>query len=215
MNPPRPLRPGDPYTGIVRDYWPQLGDDPQQYDVEKAYHEVIGDRTLNLDMGEWDDIPQNATRALLRITCVPEAHFKRKEAPILAELWKTSRGLLYVSKLPGAVSDPGNDPDDPFAPPTAVLSKPDRLGRARVQSKRPRGPGREPVPITIVRILLDDPVMARASLWVKCADHSAAEVDRARLLKVYELDRERRRGHDTPEPTVIRLHDVVALFSEQ
>ena len=166
MNPPKPLRPGDPYTGIVRDYWPQLGDDPQQYDVEKAYRETVEDRRLNLEMGEWEDIPQNATRALLRITCVPEAHFKRREAPMLAELWKTSRGLLYVSKLPGAVSDPNNDPDDPVAPPTAVLSKPDRLRRARVQSKKTRGPGQKPVPITIVRILLGDTVMARAPLWV-------------------------------------------------
>ena len=33
MNPPRPLRPGDPSKGLVVALWPQLGEDPRQYDL--------------------------------------------------------------------------------------------------------------------------------------------------------------------------------------
>jgi hypothetical protein len=210
----RPQGPGDPFESIVAGLWPQLGDDdPRQYDMDKAYQEVVTDIRLNFGTIEWEAIPPDVTRPLLRITCEPSLHF-RGGAPMLAEVWKTSRGLLYASRLPLAFSDPDNDPDDPFAPPTAVLSEGDRLRRARAQSKRPSGPGWEPVPITIVRVPLHDPVMARARLWIKCAQHFVGEVDIVKLLKVYKLDQERRRAHDTPEATVIYLHNVVALSSD-
>jgi hypothetical protein len=132
---------------------------------------------------------------------------------MLAEVWKTSRGLLFVSKLPGAHSDASNDPDDPFAPPTAVLSKHERIRRVRGQSKKPSGPGWQPAPITVVRILLDGPI--NAQLWVKCARHGPAVVDRLGLNRVYELDQAARRERDTLMPRVIRLNDVGALSSSQ
>ena len=209
MNAPQPLKPGDPYTGIVVALWPQLGEDPRQCDLDKAYGQVVTDRTLNLRTGEWEPIPPDGTGPLLRITCMPELHFM-DEAPMLAEVWKTNYGLLFISRLPGAAFDPKNDPNDPFAPPTAVLSKDDPIRGARGQSRRAMGTGKEPIPITIVRILLDGPITA--SLWVKCADHGSAEVDRLKLNRAYELDQVRRRGRDTPEPTVIYLHDVAAIL---
>ena len=213
MNPQRPLRPGEPYTGIVAGLWPQLGDaDPRQYDLDKAYSQAVSVWTRNLKTGEWEAIPPDGTRALLRITCAPERHHFGDTAPMLAEVRTTSFGLLFISKLPGAASDPPDDPNDPFAPPTAVLPRRDRARRAWGQTRRGSEEGRQPVPITIVRILLDGPVMA--SLWVKCADHGPAVVDRIKLARVYEQDQARRRGHDTPKPTVIRLQDVVTLCSD-
>ncbi len=208
----RPLRPGEPYTGIVAGLWPQLGDaDPRQYDLDKACSRTDAYRTLNLTTGEWEDIPPDGARALLRITCEPELHFG-DAAPMLAEVWTTTQGLLFISKLPGAAFDPPDDPNDPFAPPTAVLSGRDRARRAGGQTRRGSGAHWEPVPITIVRILLDGPVMA--SLWVKCADHGPAVVDRIKLARVFEQDQQARRDLDAPKPTVIYLHDVVALSSE-
>ncbi|HEX7538387.1 MAG TPA: hypothetical protein VF391_15465 [Dermatophilaceae bacterium] len=132
---------------------------------------------------------------------------------MLAEVWTTSYGLLFVSKLPGAVFDPDDDPRDPSAPPTAVLSKRDRIRLARGQSKKARGPGWEPIPITVERILLDGPVIA--PLWVKCAIHFAVEVDIVKLAKIYKLSQEKHGERDTPEPMVIYLHDVVALSSNR
>ena len=213
MSPQRPLRPGEPYTGIVAGLWPQLGDaDPRQYDLDKACSRAVTDRTLNLTTGEWEAIPPDGTRALLRITCEPELHFGNA-APMLAEVWTTTQGLLFISKLPGAAFDPPDDPNDPFAPPTAVLSRRDRARRAGSQTRRGSEAGWEPVPITIVRLLLDGPVEAR--LWVKCADHGAATVDRLKLNRVYQRDQVGRRQRDTLGPTVIPLHDVVTLSSER
>ena len=109
VNRRKPQGPGDAYTGIVACLWPQLGDeDPQQYDLDNAYVEVATDRTLNLQTGEWEAIPSTGIRALLRITCIPALHFNG-EAPMLAEVWNTSYGLLFVSKLPRAVSGPQDD----------------------------------------------------------------------------------------------------------
>jgi hypothetical protein len=212
VNPKQPLRPGEPYTGIVGGLWPQLGDeDPRQYDLDKAYSQAVNDRTLNRTAGEWEAIPPDGSRPLLRITCEPELHFGHN-APMLAEVWTTSQGLLFISKLPGAAFDPPDDPNDALAPPTAVLSRRDRARRVGGQTKRGKQAGWEPVPITIVRLLLGGPVMA--PLWVKCADHRPAVVDRIKLARVFEQDREARRDLDAPKPTVIYLHDVVALSSE-
>ena len=191
--------------------WPQLGeDDPRGYDLDKAYGEVTTNRTLNLQTGEWEASPREGIGRLLRITCSPDLHHGG-EAPMLAEVWNTSRGLLFVSKLPGAVFDPDDDPDDPFAPPTAVLSSADRHKRAGGQSRTVGGRDFEPIPFTNVRLLLDGPV--EAPFWVKCADHGAAIVDRFKLNRVYQLDQVARRQRDTPKPTVIYLHDVAALSS--
>jgi hypothetical protein len=208
----RPERPERVYESMVVALWPQLGeDDPRQYDLDKAYGEVTTDRTLNLQTGEWEAIPADGTRAILRITCMPDLHHGGA-APMLAEVWNTSRGLLFVSKLPGAVFDPDDDPDDPFAPPTAVLSSADRHKRAGGQSRTVGERGFEPIPFTNVRLLLDGPV--EAPFWVKCADHGAAIVDRFKLNRVYQLDQVARRQRDTLKPTVIRLQDVAALSSK-
>jgi hypothetical protein len=213
VNPQRPPRPGEPFTGILAGLWPQLGDaDPRQYDMDKAFSDAATSLTFNPKTGQqWEAIPPDGKRALLRITCEPDRHFGH-DAPMLAEVWTTNYGLLFISRLPGAAFDPEDDPVDPFAPPTAVLSKSERSKRAGGQTRRGTKAGWEPVPITIVRILLDGPVMA--SLWVKCADHGPAIVDRIKLARVYEQDQQARRGLDTPKPTVIRLHDVVAISSD-
>ena len=209
MNPKRPLRAGDPYTGIVAGLWPQLGDS-RQYDMDMAYAQAVNNIRFSLETGDWEAIPPDGSRALLRITCAPEKHF-RDDAPMLAEVWKTSRGLLFVSKLPGAAFDPKDDPNDPFAPPTAVLCRADRIKRADGQSRPSGGSGWEPIPITIVRLLLDGPIVA--PLWVKCAKHGPAIVDLLKLNRVYERDQAARRKRDTLKPAVIRLHDVAALSS--
>lgn len=207
----RPERPERAYQGMVRALWPQLGeDDPRQYDLDKAYGEVTTNQTRNLQMGEWEASPREGIGRLLRITCIPQGHFGGN-APMLAEVWKTSYGLLFISRLPGAVFDPEDDPNDPFAPPTAVLSRAGRLERAAAESRAGSARDYEPVPFTDVRILLNGPVVAK--LWVKCADHGPAVVDRLLLNRAYLQDQERRRQRDTLKPTVIRLHDVGALSS--
>jgi hypothetical protein len=63
---------------------------------------------------------------------------------MIAELWETSRGPLFVSKLPGAVFDPDDDPNDPFAPPTAALSKLKRARLVGAQSTKGTGPPTTP-----------------------------------------------------------------------
>jgi hypothetical protein len=118
------MGPGDAYESMVSGLWPQLGDE-RQYHADKAWHQVDDEVTLNFETGEWEAIPQDGTRPLLRITCEPRSHFQGG-APMLAELWKTSYGRLFVSSLPGAAFDQGDDLNDPFAPPTAVLPKRDR-----------------------------------------------------------------------------------------
>lgn len=211
----RPERPERAYQGMVVALWPQLGeDDPRQYDMDKAYGEVTTNRTLNLrtrkKTREWEASPREGIGRLLRITCIPQGHFGGN-APMLAEVWNTTYGLLFISRLFGAVFDPEDDPNDRFAPPTAVLSRAGRLERAAAESSVGSAPGYEPVPFTDVRILLDGPVEAK--LWVKCADHGPGVVDRLLLNRAYQQDRERRRQRDTLKPTVIRLHDVGALSS--
>jgi hypothetical protein len=196
---------------MVVGLWPQLGgDDPRQHDLDKAYGEATTDRKFNLVTGEWDAIVSGGIQALLRITCSPERH-TGVDAPMLGEVWNTSCGLLFVSRLPGAVFDPDDDPKDPFAPPTAVLSGADLIERAAGQPSKASEAGWKPIPVTIVRLLLDGPV--EAPLWVKCADHGAATVDRLKLNRVYQRDQVGRRQRDTLKPTVIRLHDVGALSS--
>jgi len=208
----RPQRPERAYESMVVALWPQLGeDDTRQYDMDKAYGEATTNRTRNLQTGEWEASPREGIGRLLRITCNPQGHFGGN-APMLAEVWKTTYGLLFLAALPGAVFDPEDDPNDPFAPPTAVLSTAGRLERAAAES-RARSPRKyEPLPFTDVRILLDGPVVAK--LWVKCADHGPGVVDRLLLNRAYQQDRERRRQRDTLKPTVIRLHDVGALSSD-
>ncbi|GAB3487789.1 hypothetical protein [Flexivirga lutea] len=205
-------RPPRAYDGMVVALWPDLGeDDPHSYDLDSMYGRLVTDHRLNLMTGEWEPIPASTTRPLLRIVCDGE-HNRLGSAPMLAELWHTDRGPFFISKLPGAVTDPPNDPDDPFAPPSAVL--PPRLRRERRAQHREPAPSQQwhPVPITIVRLFLQEPATERAHLWVKCADHGPATIDRALLYKAHLEDQARRRaGHDTPQPMVIPLHDVRTL----
>lgn len=197
---------------MVLGLWPQLGsDDPRQYDLDKAYGEAVTNISLNLQTGVWDAIAADGTQAVLRITCSPERH-TGDEAPMLAEVWNTSYGLLFIARLPGAVFDPDDYPKDSFAPPTAVLSGVDLIKRAVGQPRRTSEDCWRPIPVTIVRLLLDGPV--DAPLWVKCADHGAATVDRLKLNRVYQQDKIARRQRDTRKPRVIRLHDVGALSSK-
>ena len=67
------------------------------------------------------------------------------------------------------------------------------------------------MPITIVRVLLTDDVDAK--LWVKCADHGPAEVDRAKLWRQYEAYLKETTRRDTPDACVLRLDSVAALSS--
>ncbi|WP_235499005.1 hypothetical protein [Knoellia sp. Soil729] len=131
---------------------------------------------------------------------------------MLAEVWNTDRGPFFISKLPGGFFDPPNDPSDAFAPPTAVLAKEQKAKRRRLAGWRPL-PGWQPIPVTVVRLFLEEASTQGARLWVKCADHGPGTIDRVRLYKTYLQDRERRRQRDTPDATVIELHDVGALFS--
>lgn len=140
----RPRRPEGAYESVVADLWPQLGDeDPRQYDLDKAYQEVVTCWRLNLQTGEWEKADSGA-RPLLRITCEPELHHAGA-APMLAEIWRTSRGLLYASRLIGAVFDAADEPSDPFAPPAAVSP---RARRSSVPTAS-QGEQWQPVPVAV------------------------------------------------------------------
>ena len=192
--------------------WPDLGaENPHQLDAICA--RLTTDLQLNLETGEWEPIPRSTTRQLLRILC--SGPHDRLGAPMLAELWHTDHGPFFISKLPGAVNDPPNLRNDPFAPPTAVLPTTLKDKRRHTAGGPAPGDGWRPVPVTLVRLLLNDPATLEADLWVKCAVHGSGTVDRVRLYRAYLQDQQRRRTRsaDTPEPTVIELHDVATLFS--
>lgn len=211
MRRPDPGRPGRTYESGVAALWPQLGDEePHQYDLDRTYGRLVTGRRLNLDTGEWEAVPRTTTRPLLRIVC--SAEHDKGASPMLAEVWHTDLGLFFASRLPGAAFDPPDHPTEPFAAPTAVL--PSRLkNERRALAGRPRrGRGWAPIPITVVRLFLEEPTTQDATLWVKCADHGPGIVDRTRLYRAYLADKEGRRSRDTPHPTVIGLHDVEALF---
>lgn len=191
--------------------WPYLGDEhPHQHALDSMYARLVTDRRLNLQTGEWEPIPASTTRPLLRVVC--SAEHDPGASHMLAELWNTDLGPFFISKLPGAVFDPPDHPTDPFAPPTAVLPKHLKRERRHTAERQPLA-GWQPVPVTIVRIFVEETATRDAELWVKCADHGTGTVDRVRLYKAYRRDQARRQERDTPDPMVIGLHDVGALFS--
>ena len=212
--------PGAPYKAMIDGLWPQLGDeDPRQYLWDVAYHEVTT-RTIayrDPDTGLLSFVPRGQpdplrgpdVRPLLRITCVARLH-NLSRPPTLAEVWQTSHGLLYVAKLPGRLLDPREDGGDPFDPPAAVRNRRSDAASSRSHPTCAIG-GWQHVPITIVRLLLADDVPA--ALWVRCVDHSSAEVDRVKLFREYELHLASG-GADTPEPRYVPLDSVVALSSD-
>ena len=207
----RPDRPARAYESAVTALWPDLGDEhPHQGALNATYNYLVSNRRLNLETGQWEPIPASTTRPLLRVLC-SERH-ARGTTHMLAELWNTDLGPFFISKLPGGFFDPPNDATDPFAPPPAVLPKDKKAERRRRTRWRPP-PGWQPIPVTIVRLFLEEPSTQGATLWVKCADHGPGAIDRVRLYKAYLEDKQRRRQRDTPDPTVIGLHDVGALFS--
>ena len=207
----RPDRPAGAYESAVTALWPELGDEhPHQAALNSTFNYLVTDRRLNLDTGQWEPIRATTTRPLLRILC-SERH-ARSASHMLAEVWNTDRGPFFISKLPGGFLDPPNDPNDAFAPPTAILPKEQKAKRRRLAGWRPL-PGWQPIPVTVVRLFLEEASTHVARLWVKCADHGPGTIDRVRLYRTYLQDRERRRQRDTPEATVIELHDVGALFS--
>jgi hypothetical protein len=135
---------------------------------------------------------------------------------MLAEIWHTDRSPFYLARLPGAVFDPPDHPTDPFAPPTAVLPKGELAARRALSGRSVVSTRWEPVPVTIVRLFLEERTTEEVALWVKCADHGAAKVDRFKLCKAYREDAQQRTSErrDTPNNvTVIGLHDVAALSS--
>ena len=210
--------PGKPYKAIVDGLWPQLGDeDPRQYAWDNAYGEVAT-RTIaytDPDTGQLEFVPKGqpdpqrdpVTRRLLRITCVAEFHF-RHAAPVLAEVWQTTRGALFIAALPGTLLDPDESSRPPFEQPAG----------ARVAWRRRRPPAASadegqpwiPIPITIVRLLLHDEVPA--GLWVRCSRHGPAQVDRHSLRA--ELEKlPPSPSSDSPVAPIVRLDSVRALSS--
>ncbi|WP_056776184.1 hypothetical protein [Terrabacter sp. Soil811] len=207
----------------MRRFWPNFGEDDERlYDLTKAYIQATSDRQMQVarhpeDPAEelqWLPIPPSMTRSLLQVVCTHAAH-RAHECPKLAELWHTdAHGPLFLSRLAGAAFDPPDDPDDPFAPPTAVLTRQQRDARRALFPSTSLSPVWEALPVTVVRLFLDDPSTFEAELWVKCVDHGPAKVDRGKLGLAYLEDAKRRRqGRDTREPTVIGLHTVGAVSS--
>lgn len=208
--------PGQPYKAIIDGLWPQLGeDDPRQYAWDMAYREVstrtlvyrdpaTGVLSLPRD-GEPDPLVPADTRRLLIITCVPALHH-RSMTPMLAEVWQTSYGLLFVARLPGRLHRPGEHPGDPFEAPAAVRSR--RSPPWRAPQALAAAVEWQHVPITIVRLLLADDVPAR--LWVRCVRHGPREVDRVKLYRESERHLASESA-DTLEPTYVRLDSVAAL----
>lgn len=192
--------------------WPHLGDEePHQYDLDKMYGHLVTNTQYNFETGEWEPTPPSTRRPLLRIVC-SNAH-DGGGSPMLAEVWHTHLGPFYAARLPGAVFDPPDHPTEPFAAPTAVLPAHLKADRRRLFERAPGEEAWQPIPVTVVRLFLEASQTSEATLWVKCADHGPGKVDRIRLFKAYMEDGQRRRSHDTPDPTVIGLHDVGALFS--
>lgn len=210
--------PGRPYKAIIDGLWPQLNDqDPRQHPWDVAYREVSSHTMAQRDpvagtlqfipTGDPDPLRAPGTRALLRVTCMPRLH-NRATAPMLAELWQTSLGLLFLARLPGHLLVPGESGGDPFDPPAAVRNW--RYTDSPAVSPTTTSDEWQHVPITIVRVLLSDDVPA--NLWVGCVRHGPSEVDRVKLYRAYERHMSSKKA-DTPEPSYVRLNSVAALSS--
>ena len=88
---------------------------------------------------------------------------------MLAEVWETSSGLLFLASVPGRwrglqLSD---QTEENTGPPAAGERGHDGLTK-----------GDDPVPVTIVRVLLETPDRPRL-IPVKCRDHPEMSVDTA------------------------------------
>ena len=112
---------------------------------------------------------------VLRVSCLPELHRVNRQAggsqlgvPMLAEVRKTSCGLLYVASLPGRWGGlPRPDQPQRIGGPTAAAELPADDGGTK---------GDSPVPVTIVRVLLETPDRPDR-IPVKCRDHPEMTID--------------------------------------
>ncbi len=207
--------PGSPYKALVTDLWPQLGDeDPRQGRWDLAYRDATtrtvahrpgpGQPLQFVDRGAADPLRAPEMRPLLRVTCLPRQH-NRSRPPTLAEVWQTAHGLLFIATLPGPAAVQDSPDGDPFGPPAALRPA------ARPPVVRPLGAGWVHVPVTVVRVLLDDEGQ-EPDLWVRCVDHPAARLDRVKLFREYQLHLGAT-GSDAPRPRYVRLDTVAALSS--
>jgi hypothetical protein len=153
-----PPRSDGAVRSLARGMWPPYGEhDPLGYDAARAFNEIFSIRSLNMQSGEYERSRRAGVRPLLSITCDPDRH-DHGVAPMIAELWNTSYGLLFASKLSGAIDDPDDDLTDPLAPPTAVLPAWMRSERTQPYPGRRRADDEwTPIPVTIVRVLLGRP----------------------------------------------------------
>lgn len=217
----RPERRERAHESEVRNFWPHFAEDDERlYDLTKAYIQATSDRHMQVarprgarpdDGPQWRPMPPSTTRPLLRVVCTHPEHLAH-ERPMLAELWHTdAHGPLFLSKLPGAAFDPPDDSDNLFGPPSAVLGPKGRAARRSLPARN-LAQAWTALPVTVVRLFLDDPSTFEARLWIKCADHGVGTLDRGKLGIAYMADAKRRReGRDAREPTVIGLHTVGAV----
>ena len=154
--------------------------------------------------GAADPLRKSSVRPLLRVTCSARMHHP-SPAPVLAEVWQTSHGPLFVASLPGGPGKVGDSPEGTS----------DRPAAARNDARRQRrSTGRADwthIPITVVRVLLTDDVPV--GLWVKCPDHEPVQLIRAQLSVQYERHRAAARA-DTLAPLYLGLDSVAALSSD-
>lgn len=186
--------PDGPTTGIELEgaaFWPDYEPEhPLRTRSMAAFLEVTGITSLRSD----GPPTQQSTAALvLQVSCLPDLHRTRRGAddpdrgpPMLAEVWATSSGLLFLASVPGRWDDP------------QASSSPEQLEGcttgAEMLAVDANNTGDDPVPVTIVRVLLEDPARPRR-LQVKCRVHGLAWVDSAAVHRqALQMGRRSRSG---------------------
>lgn len=184
-------------------FWPVFDDeDPlglQQVLAERETRSVDGDE------------PAQGTKVAV-ITCLSWAlgvKSRRQHAagqsPPVAELWSTSLGPVFKSRIEGR---PGEPPDWFFGQtpqPVATMAEATRS----VYADNARETWQDKLaPTTYVVVLLAWPE-THGRLWVKCPLHGPFKVDPGKLVQETRVAGERR-GRDT-HSLALRLEDVLAV----
>jgi hypothetical protein len=202
---------GPGISSLVVGYWPDLSDTDadEEYRLTTAIAKVATNR--NLLTGQVRSPHARGVKPRLWITCNPRLH-KDPEggAPMLAQVWDTEHGALYVASIGGAAGERPRATSDPFEPPAFLFKEATRA--SRVTPAEP-GRGAELVPVMVVRTFL--PPREGVTLWVKCAEHGPGLVDPIKLAREYRADQKDRLEHDSSAMRVVRLHDAGALYSQQ
>jgi hypothetical protein len=190
-------------------WWPVYDEeDPHVRTLMSAHAETLQLRDIYATHSE----PTPPGTKIAVITCFSAQERKRSTTvihppdriPPLGELWSTSCGLMFKSRLIGAQGDP---PDWFFAnqgQPFATMEKQLREWILDNMVEPWTDPG---IAITDAIVLIDR--QPCPDLWVKCPDHGSFRIDPISLISVAREAHDRR--VDDTHSVAIRLDEVIAV----